>query len=116
MHDALQQEQNRIRGKVSVPSSKALATFPAAFATRRGDMDFVNHLNSWIETRTVNKWLERRPELLVRLDGLVGQTLIDSPYFFLPKIRHLSVLWLFEDAEFRALSHVNIPTLARQPC
>jgi hypothetical protein len=36
------------------------ATFPAAFAVRRGDMDFINYLNSWIETRTVNKWLERR--------------------------------------------------------
>jgi len=46
--------------KVDVPSSKALATFPAAFAVRRGDMDFVNYLNSWIEARTVNKWLERR--------------------------------------------------------
>lgn len=46
--------------KVDVPSSKALATFPAAFAVRRGDMDFINYLNSWIEARTVNKWLERR--------------------------------------------------------
>jgi ABC-type amino acid transport substrate-binding protein len=36
------------------------ATSPAAFAVRRGDMDFINYLNSWIETRTVNKWLERR--------------------------------------------------------
>ena len=46
--------------KVDVPSSKALATFPAAFAVRRGDMDFINYLNSWIEARTVNKCLERR--------------------------------------------------------
>lgn len=46
--------------KVDVPSWKALATFPAAFAVRRGDMDFINYLNSWIEARTVNKWLERR--------------------------------------------------------
>jgi polar amino acid transport system substrate-binding protein len=46
--------------EVDVPSSKALATFPAAFAVRRGDMDFINYLNSWIEARTVNKWLERR--------------------------------------------------------
>jgi polar amino acid transport system substrate-binding protein len=46
--------------KVDVPSSKALATFPAAFAVRRGDMDFINYLNSWIEARTINKWLERR--------------------------------------------------------
>jgi polar amino acid transport system substrate-binding protein len=46
--------------KVDLPSTKVLATFPAAFAVRRGDMDFVNYLNSWIEARTVNKWLENR--------------------------------------------------------
>jgi polar amino acid transport system substrate-binding protein len=46
--------------KVDIPSAKVLATFPAAFAVRRGDMDFVNFLNSWIEARTVNKWLENR--------------------------------------------------------
>jgi len=46
--------------KVDIPSAKVLATFPAAFATRRGDMDFINYLNSWIEARTVNKWLENR--------------------------------------------------------
>jgi polar amino acid transport system substrate-binding protein len=46
--------------KVDLPSTKVLATFPAAFAVRRGDMDFVNFLNSWIEARTVNKWLENR--------------------------------------------------------
>jgi polar amino acid transport system substrate-binding protein len=46
--------------KVDIPSAKVLATFPAAFAVRRGDMDFINYLNSWIEARTVNKWLENR--------------------------------------------------------
>lgn len=46
--------------KVSVPAMKPLATFPAAFAARRGDMDFINYLNTWIEARTINKWLERR--------------------------------------------------------
>ncbi|HEY0703660.1 MAG TPA: transporter substrate-binding domain-containing protein [Candidatus Acidoferrales bacterium] len=46
--------------KVDIPSTKVLARFPAAFAVRRGDMDFVNYLNSWIEARTVNKWLENR--------------------------------------------------------
>jgi polar amino acid transport system substrate-binding protein len=46
--------------QVDIPSPKPLATFPAAFAVRRGDMDFVNYLNSWIEARTINKWLERR--------------------------------------------------------
>ncbi len=46
--------------KVDLPSTKVLATFPAAFATRRGDMDFINYLNSWIEARTINKWLENR--------------------------------------------------------
>jgi polar amino acid transport system substrate-binding protein len=39
---------------------KPLATFPAAFATKRGDMDFINYLNTWIEAPTINKWLERR--------------------------------------------------------
>jgi polar amino acid transport system substrate-binding protein len=46
--------------RVSVPSIKALATFPAAFAIKRGAMDFINYLNTWIEARTINKWLERR--------------------------------------------------------
>ena len=46
--------------QVDLPATKVLATFPAAFATRRGDMDFINFLNSWIEARTVNQWLERR--------------------------------------------------------
>jgi polar amino acid transport system substrate-binding protein len=44
----------------NLPATKVLATFPAAFAARRGDMDFINYLNSWIEARTVNQWLERR--------------------------------------------------------
>ncbi len=46
--------------QADLPATKVLATFPAAFATRRGDMDFINYLNSWIEARTVNQWLERR--------------------------------------------------------
>lgn len=37
-----------------------LATYPAAFAVRRGNLEFVNFLNSWIEARTANKWLEER--------------------------------------------------------
>jgi polar amino acid transport system substrate-binding protein len=46
--------------QIDLPATKILATFPAAFAARRGDMDFINYLNSWIEARTVNQWLERR--------------------------------------------------------
>jgi polar amino acid transport system substrate-binding protein len=46
--------------QADLPATKVLATFPAAFAARRGDMDFINYLNSWIEARTINKWLERR--------------------------------------------------------
>lgn len=46
--------------KVTVPLLKPLTTFPAAFAVRRGDLDFINFLNSWIEARTVDKWLENR--------------------------------------------------------
>jgi polar amino acid transport system substrate-binding protein len=45
---------------IYLPETKPLATFPAAFAVRRGDPDFLAYLNAWIEARTVNKWLERR--------------------------------------------------------
>src|SRR5271154_1634131 len=46
----------------SVPSPPGvkLSTFPTAFAVRRGDMDFVNYLNSWIASRTANHWLNER--------------------------------------------------------
>jgi polar amino acid transport system substrate-binding protein len=47
-------------GKVVALSGEPLATFPAGFGVRRGDMDFVNFLNSWIESRKANKWLESR--------------------------------------------------------
>ncbi len=46
--------------KVAAPLVGHLASFPAAFAVRRGDMDFVNFLNSWISARTVNHWLDHR--------------------------------------------------------
>jgi polar amino acid transport system substrate-binding protein len=46
--------------KVSVPTGVKLATFPSAFAVPRGDMGFVNFLNSWIYSRTANDWLEGR--------------------------------------------------------
>jgi polar amino acid transport system substrate-binding protein len=39
---------------------KPLATYPAAFAVRRGDPDFINFLNAWIQERTVNGYLESR--------------------------------------------------------
>jgi polar amino acid transport system substrate-binding protein len=45
---------------VVFPPVPPLATFPAAFAVRRGDMDFVNFLNSWVTARTENRWLEDR--------------------------------------------------------
>jgi polar amino acid transport system substrate-binding protein len=45
---------------VSFPQGVKLATFPSAFAVRRGDMGFVNFLNSWIYSRTANDWLEER--------------------------------------------------------
>jgi polar amino acid transport system substrate-binding protein len=45
---------------VSVPALPPLGTFPAAFAVRRGDMDFVNYLNSWIAARTADKWIATR--------------------------------------------------------
>ena len=37
-----------------------LAAYPAAFAVRRGNLEFVNFLNSWIEAHTMDKWLEER--------------------------------------------------------
>ncbi|MGA7854304.1 MAG: hypothetical protein WCA15_13340 [Candidatus Acidiferrales bacterium] len=36
------------------------ATYPAAFAVRRGNLEFSNFLNSWIEARSASKWLEER--------------------------------------------------------
>jgi polar amino acid transport system substrate-binding protein len=45
---------------VSVPSIAPLGTFPAGFAVRRGDMDFINYLNSWIAARSADKWFDSR--------------------------------------------------------
>jgi polar amino acid transport system substrate-binding protein len=45
---------------VAVPDVASLGTFPAAFAVRRGDMDFVNYLNSWIAARKADKWISTR--------------------------------------------------------
>jgi len=45
---------------VSTPAVAPLGTFPAAFAVRRGDMDFVNYLNSWIAARNADKWIATR--------------------------------------------------------
>ncbi len=45
---------------ITIPAVPALGTFPAAFAVRRGDMDFVNFLNTWIEARTADQWIEGR--------------------------------------------------------
>jgi polar amino acid transport system substrate-binding protein len=47
-------------GKVVALSGEPLATVPAGFGVRRGNMDLVNFLNSWIESRKSNKWLESR--------------------------------------------------------
>lgn len=46
--------------EVFFPPIKPLSSFPAAFAVRRGDMDFVNYLNSWIAARSDNGWLQGR--------------------------------------------------------
>jgi polar amino acid transport system substrate-binding protein len=51
---------NLFPAQVVFPALPPLATFPAAFAVRRGDMDFINFLNSWIAARTDNGWLENR--------------------------------------------------------
>jgi len=46
--------------KVKCLCDIALSTYPAAFAVPRGDVEFVNFLNSWIAARTSNKWLQRK--------------------------------------------------------
>ncbi len=43
---------------ITIPTIPILGTFPAAFAVRRGDMDFVNFLNTWIEARTADRWID----------------------------------------------------------
>ncbi len=48
--------------KVKCLCDIALSTYPAAFAVPRGDVEFVNFLNSWIAARTSNKWLQRKRE------------------------------------------------------
>lgn len=45
---------------VSFPPVSPLGTFPAAFAVRRGDMGFVNFLDSWIYARSADRWLAGR--------------------------------------------------------
>jgi polar amino acid transport system substrate-binding protein len=45
---------------VAAPPTIKLATFPSAFAVRRGDPDFIDYLNSWTVSRTANQWLEER--------------------------------------------------------
>jgi polar amino acid transport system substrate-binding protein len=45
---------------ITSPPGVKLGTFPSAFAVRRGDMGFVNFLDSWIYARTANKWIEER--------------------------------------------------------
>ena len=45
---------------VLVPSVPPLGRFPAAFAIRRGDPDFVFFLNAWIASRESDHWLEQR--------------------------------------------------------
>ncbi|MGA8038111.1 MAG: transporter substrate-binding domain-containing protein [Candidatus Acidiferrales bacterium] len=48
--------------KVKCLCDIALSTYPAAFAVPRGDLEFVNYLNSWIASRTSNRWLLRKRE------------------------------------------------------
>lgn len=44
--------------KLDVPTDKPLYSTREAFAVRKGDHDFVNFLNAWIEARTADNWLE----------------------------------------------------------
>jgi polar amino acid transport system substrate-binding protein len=45
---------------VSVPAVPPLGRFPAAFAVRRGDAEFILFLNAWIASRESDHWLEQR--------------------------------------------------------
>ena len=45
---------------VLVPAVPPLGRFPAAFAIRRGDANFVFFLNAWIASRESDHWLEQR--------------------------------------------------------
>jgi polar amino acid transport system substrate-binding protein len=45
---------------VTSPPAVKLSTFPEAFAVRRGDLDFINYLNSWIAAHTSDEWLDSR--------------------------------------------------------
>jgi polar amino acid transport system substrate-binding protein len=46
--------------KVKCLCDAPLSTYSTAFAVPRGDVEFVNYLNSWIAARTENRWLETR--------------------------------------------------------
>jgi polar amino acid transport system substrate-binding protein len=66
---------------VAVPTVAPLGTFPAAFAVRRGDMDFVNDLNSWIAALKADKWINtHRKYWFRRRTGrlICDQTLVSS--------------------------------------
>jgi polar amino acid transport system substrate-binding protein len=43
--------------EVDVPIGKPLLETREAFAVRKGDNDFINFLNAWIEARTADAWL-----------------------------------------------------------
>jgi polar amino acid transport system substrate-binding protein len=57
---------------VTVPAVAPLGRFPAAFAVRRGDMDFVNYLNSWIAARNADQWIETRRKYWFKSTDWVG--------------------------------------------
>jgi polar amino acid transport system substrate-binding protein len=43
--------------EVDVPIARPLVETREAFAVRRGDSDFINFLNAWIEARSADAWL-----------------------------------------------------------
>lgn len=49
-----------IVAKLFPSCDEPLATYPAAFVLCRGNLEFVNFLNAWIESHTADKWLESR--------------------------------------------------------
>jgi polar amino acid transport system substrate-binding protein len=50
----------RFPDKVFLPLAQPLSTQGEAFAVKKGDLDFVNFLNSWIKYYQQNGWLDER--------------------------------------------------------
>lgn len=62
-------------GKIYKPFSKALGEMDESFAIRKGDVDFLNYLNTWIRYNERNGWLEKQRSYW--FEGTDWKTLIE---------------------------------------